>query len=136
MKTILAIGYYHHGQTIILTGGQMNTNIQQTNIQHRNIPVAQLPECKKKSIYETWVKDNQTASIVVVAQIDYLGRWIAYIGYPNINDVHDDLKNLPHISYHCQTLNHVQNILAYGDVLEKEIAEYIFPEWKDRSYKV
>lgn len=131
-KQILAIGYYHHGEMIIMT----NSNITQTNIQYREIAIASLPEaCYVKYKLQGWVKDASKASIFVVAKIGVSGDWTVYTGYPNINDVSDELKHLPSVEYHCTNFHHMKSVLMYGDVLDQQSAEMIFPEWKYMRYR-
>ena len=135
-KQILAIGYYHHGQTIIMTGENMNTNIQETNTQYREIPISQLPEyCSMKTQVSQWVKDVNRANIFVVAKSDDLGEWIAYIGYPNLEMIKDEYASFGGIVYACTTISSKEQVLKRGDVLDKESAKQLFPEWSYRRYR-
>lgn len=134
-KTILAIGYYHHNQTIILTGENMNTNIQQTNMQYKEIPISQLPECFFKERLSNMVIDPDKASVIVVARLGVIGDWASYIGYPSYDELSDWHKNRETIQYYCNTLRTPSQVSAYGDKLSKDIAEQLFPEWAYRSYR-
>jgi hypothetical protein len=134
-KQILTIGYYHHNQTILFLGDKMNINIKQTNIQYREIPISQLPDCEHKRTFENMVVDCNKATIIVVAKIGYVGDWSCYIGWPEINQLSDYHKNRPTIQYYCETLRTSSQVESMGDKLDECIAREIFPEWRDLKYR-
>lgn len=135
MKQILAIGYYHHNQTILIYGGEMNTSIKQTDTQYREITVANLPDCYFKEILTSMVTDVNKATVNVVAKKGVIEDWAAYIGYPSYDFIKPELRGSIEINYYCSTLRTVTQVLAYGDKLDKQIAEIIFPEWRDKRYR-
>ena len=119
-----------------IKGESMNQNIQQTNIQFREIPISQLPDtCKSKNTLKTWVIDPDKTSVFVVAKTDNSHFWIAYIGYPTLDKVSEDLRNQPFIQYHCTNMSSQVQVLAYGDVLDEQSARELFPEWDYRRYR-
>jgi hypothetical protein len=126
-KQIIAIGYYHHDQTILFLGDKMNTNIKQTNIQYR--------DCEHKRTFENMVIDCNKATVIVVAKTGYIGDWSCYIGWPEINQLSDYYKNRPTIQYYCETLRTPSQVESMGDKLDECIAREIFPEWRDLKYR-
>ena len=114
----------------------MNNNIKQTNIQFREIPISQLPDtCFMKNRITAWVKDPNKSTVFVVAKADNSHFWIAYIGYPSLDKVSEDLRNQPFIQYHCTNMSTDTQVLAYGDVLDEQSARELFPEWDYRRYR-
>jgi hypothetical protein len=138
-KYILAIGYYHHGQTIILTGEKtgekMNTNIKQTNTQHREIPISLLPECYYKEMLAGMVEDPNKATVYVVARMGVIGDWSAYIGWPELKYIKGVRQTYRETEYYCTSVRTPKQVAAYGDKLDRQTAEQLFPEWKDRRYR-
>lgn len=115
---------------------KMNTNIKQTNTQSKEIAIAQLPlSCFMRERVKSWVNDIHKATVYVVAKTDNLDNWVCYIGYPHMNMILDNLKHSPFIQYHCTHMQSESQVLAYGDVLDKESAELLFPEWNYRRYR-
>ena len=103
--------------------------------QCKEISVSQLPStCAMRVRFENWVSDTNKSKVYVIAARNLLGQWKAYIGYPSLSDVQYSLKNNPLVQYHCDNIHSPKNVLAYGDVLDKQSAEILFPEWKERSY--
>lgn len=113
----------------------MNTNIQQTNIQYREITISQLPDCYFKEVLSNMVIDPNKASVFVVAKAGMIGDWASYIGYPDIEQMQDYHKNRTDIQYYCLTLRTPSQVVKLGDKLDREIAEQLFPEWSYRSYR-
>jgi len=135
-KQILAIGCYYHNQTIILTGEKMNTNIKRTDIQYREIPVSQLPDCHFKEILTNMVIDPDKASVIVVAKSGMIGDWASYIGWPSLDQLREYHQHKTNVQYYCETLRTPSQVEAIGDKLDEEIAVQIFPEWRDKKYRV
>ena len=136
MKTILAVGYYHHGQTIILTSGEnMNTNIQETKTQYREIAIAELPDCYAKEVFSTYVTDPNKATVIVVAKAGMISDWAAYIGWPDKSHIKDGFQSSMDVEYYTSTLRTPSQVQSYGDKLSKETADEIFPEWSYRRYR-
>ena len=134
-KQIMMIGYYHHGQTIILTGENMNTNIQETKTQYREIAIADLPDCYFKEILSGMVIDTSKATVFVVARAGVIGDWASYIGWPDIEQLQSYHKNRTDIQYYCLTLRTPSQVEACGDKLSKQTADELFPEWSYRRYR-
>lgn len=128
-KQILAIGYYHKGMEIIMT-----SNLQQ-NREYKQITVAELPiTCPMKTRLSYWVTDIETVKINIAARKNLFGTWSAYIGYPQLNDVQESLRSNPLVQYYCSNINNKNDVVSYGDLLDQDTAEYLFPEWKDKKY--
>ena len=135
-KSILAIGYYHHNQTIILTGVIMQT-ITKTNTQYREIPISRLPEhCALRVQVENWVTDKNKATVYVVAKENQLGEWAAFIGYPSLENVRKEYSELEWVVYHCSLISSVQQVERMGDMLDPDTARMLFPEWSYKRYRL
>jgi hypothetical protein len=127
-KTILAIGYYHKGQTI------MNMNIKRTNTQYREIPVFNLPDCAFRERLEMWVDDLAHTTVIVVAQENEYGEWISYIGYPALEQIKSNLQNVGYVKDMCE-IRTWEQVLKLGETLSRRDAIAIFPEWRNKRYK-
>lgn len=131
-KRILAIGYYNQGRTILI----MNNNIHKT-IESKEIFIGQLPNSLTKSRLELFVKYPDESCIVVVARLSpEYNDWLAYIGYPNIEDLKEELKDSLSITYHCETIGTNLEVLAKGDLLDADTARALFPNWSHLKYRM
>ena len=111
-----------------------NINVQE---QGKTISINMLPDCSHKKLLIDLVTD-QAAKICVAACINSTDRtWQAYAGYPDVRD----LKPVPPTDYHfdiqwcCENVRDRANVLFMGEKLNKETAEILFPDWKDKTYK-
>jgi len=109
--------------------------ITQTNTQYREVIISQLPECFFKEVLSSMVVDADKSNVVVVARLGVIGDWAAYIGYPAFDNLSEWHKNRENIQYYCNTLRTPSQVSAYGDKLDREVAEQLFPEWSYRRYR-
>lgn len=113
----------------------MNTNIQQTNTQYREIAIADLPDCYYKEVLSTYVNDTNKATVYVVAKAGVIDDWASYIGWPDKSYIKDGFRNSMDIEYYTSTLRTPSQVLSYGDKLSREVAEQLFPAWSYRRYR-
>lgn len=121
----------------------MSTSINNQNIAKREhakvIEVSKLPECKHKARLANIVEDQDKANIVVVACLEQNGReWTVYAGYPDLTSLR---ANYPYDFFKddfiwlCENVRDHEQVLIMGELLPKEAALELFPDWADKPYK-
>jgi hypothetical protein len=100
-------------------------------LKQTSLSISSLPDgCSMKSALESYVADTG-AQVNVVLTLDG-GQYVAYIGYPDKNDLRPELRSSSHMVHHCETIRTPQQVVKLGDRLDDETRDYLFPV-KERS---
>lgn len=118
---------------IITIGRYMNNNIRLTE-EVKTIFVSDLPNCYYKERMTDMVKNPETTLIITVAKLGTILDWACYIGWPEISELKEEYQTSDNY-YYCSTLHSKNQVLAYGDKLEKETADQLFPNWSELKYR-
>ena len=114
--------------------------------QIRAVKVSDLPECSFKDDLLKIILDPDTSIICVVAFENPDKTWAVYVGYPDVRDIRPIIKDLHIQSIHqpaifaadilwrCENIRGADETLMMGELLPREAAGMLFPEWKEKTY--
>ncbi len=100
------------------------------------ISISKLPDSKVKERLSNIVMDATQSKVVVVALLDKDDKWRAYIGYPDIRDLKPIITDYTvDIPWMCQNVRDRIQVMMMGELLPKEVAGKLFPDWDIEKYK-
>lgn len=105
-------------------------------IESKEVFISQFPNSFTRTMLELMVKHPNESYIVVVAKLypDY-NEWLAYHGYPDVDDLEEEYKD-GSIAHYCKTIRTDVQVLAKGDVLDTRTAKALFPERSHLKYRM
>lgn len=126
---------------------QLNNSISKSSskLEHgKTISVFDLPDCRHKEILLSLVFDPKVAKLCVIAIKGPDNKsWKAYAGYPVLDDIKTDFKELENYGdlivydwvWLCENVHDVEQVRFMGELLPKETAIQLFPDWEQDQYK-
>jgi hypothetical protein len=114
----------------------------QANIVNRHehgmtIDVHKLPvSCKHREYLLPFIQKDAKICVIACRRGNLL-KWVAYAGYPNIVDLLPNLVLTSEVStleWSCEHVNDVEGVKMLGEVLERNVAEILFPDWDISLY--
>ncbi len=111
-------------------------NIRTSYQEGKTIAVSKLPDCSHKTLLIEQLETIPDARICVLAiKRGVTEKWIAYAGYPDVADTKfkdDDMHDIYYWS--CQNIRNVEQVKMLGEILDKEAAKKLFPDWDIKQY--
>lgn len=123
---------------------EQHENKQPTYLEEgRTISIDKLPDCELKKLLISIVQDPSQSKICVIAFLNKRNNsWVALAGYPHVFDLkpRDVLEAITsydglELQWRCDAIRSRDGILVAGELLPKEVAEILFPEWVNKKYK-
>jgi hypothetical protein len=100
----------------------------------KTISVEHLPDCKHKEMLMQFCYPESKICAVAVRR-GITEKWVAYIGFPQIQDTKLTIDNLVSNEYwNCQHIHDIEQVKMLGDILDKETAAQLFPDWDIDQY--
>lgn len=112
------------------------SNIRTGYEEGKTIAVSRLPDCEhKRTLIEILETVGDARICVLAVRRGITPMWVAYAGFPDVKDTKfkdDDLHDIYYWS--CQNIRTVEQVKMLGEILDKEAAAKLFPDWDVRQY--